>query len=716
MIAANVLHATRDLHETVSHVASLLAPGGLLLLWEHTRAERWVDLVFGLTDGWWRFADTSLRPAHPLVTSTQWHALLEAHGMPGAATVQNERPGAASPHAIICARRSLADSRRATDAGRGWLVLADRSGLAETVAAALHARGARYRVVGAGEPIGLDESADRVVDLRALDAEAPDTGDVVGVERTQVEQGRRIVPIVRALLARPSGRRARLWLITRGAQTTGADAGDRTAARGTRAQAPVWGWGRVLRLEHPDVWGGLIDLDGAPAPTDAKHIVDEILASGGPAADDQVAYRGDRRLVARLAPLRTAPSAPGPRLTPDATYLVTGGLGTVGLHVAAWLVDRGARHLVLIGRSGADVRQPVSPGTPDVTSLERRGVSVRVMTGDAGDIERMSVVLGEIEASGFPLRGLVHAAGVLTPAAIEDVDEVELAATLHPKVAGAEVLHRLTRKLPLDFFVLFSTSASLIGSKGLAHYAAANVFLDALAADRRAEGLVALSVAWGRWNVVSRMMSDAGHQWLEAEGMRAFAPERALRAMEALLACGTTLAAVVAVDDRFFARMASGTRGAFFERVTAAPAPASSVAAPRRNELTPPGAPRPGDSLERYVRDMVAHVLGLRGDEFDVEAPINTLGMDSIMALQLKNRIDADLRVSLSVVHVLGGDTTAQLAARLVEGAEGAGRPAPSSPPAVATRAPGASPDPDALSDDEVDAMLARLLTEEGRS
>ena len=178
----------------------------------------------------------------------------------------------------------------------------------------------------------------------------------------------------------------------------------------------------------------------------------------------------------------------------EATYLITGGLGGLGRAVATWLVEQGARHLVLMGRSA-----PSASAQQTLDALRKAGAHVVVARGDVARADDVASVIESIRMSMPPLRGVVHAAGVLDDGIVAHLDQRRLRDVMAPKVDGAWNLHALTRDVDLDFFVLFSSAASVLGSPGQAHYAAANSFLDALAWHRRAEGRSALSINWGPW-------------------------------------------------------------------------------------------------------------------------------------------------------------------------------------------------------------------------
>ncbi|WP_163787664.1 SDR family NAD(P)-dependent oxidoreductase, partial [Myxococcus vastator] len=244
------------------------------------------------------------------------------------------------------------------------------------------------------------------------------------------------------------------------------------------------------------------DLESAGGDAQVAAL-EEVLTRGAGEGEEQLALRGGRRFVPRLAqcPLPPARTA---TLEAEATYLVTGGQGELGLHVARWMVRQGARHLVLTARSAFPERAEwealaarggdVAARILAVQALEAAGATVVLARADVSRHEQLAELLEQVRTTMPPLKGVVHAAGVSTHARLRELDASALDAVLAPKVEGAWHLHALTREVSLDFFVLFSSISAVWGSVGSGHYAAGNAFLDALAQHRRALGLPATSI------------------------------------------------------------------------------------------------------------------------------------------------------------------------------------------------------------------------------
>ena len=1009
VISANVLHATRDLTQTLCHVRDLLAPGGLLLLLEGTARRRWIDLIFGLTEGWWRFSDAALRADHPLLTEAQWSALLDAQGFTEATTVCPERPGACMlfKQSIVMARApALTTSRDA--AADLWLLFADDAVQARSLAQRVTASGAIAIVVSAADRYASE--SEHAYCIRALEL-----GDYQRLLAELVKSGRRVrgvvhlwslgvgdadellrqgvgglesagygslLCLVQALIKTEWPEMPRLWLVTRGARTVF----EGESSPGV-AQALLWGMAKVIALEHPELRCACIDLDPRAVSDDTAALWDEMATTG---AEDHVAIRGGERQVARLvrydaarlpkdspstrrldvrergtldeltlsAVPRTRPghgeieiqvyaaglnfrdvlnalgnypgdpgllgdecmgevvalgpdvtglkpgdrvmaTAPGcfsgyvtvsaelavkvpsglsateaatipvvfltayyalhhlarikagdrvlihaatggvgqaaiqiaqlagaevfgtasqgkwsvlerlgvrhimnsrsldfadevlratdgagvdialncltgefipktlsviksggclleigklgiwseaqvtqqapnvayfiidllnlrhtqphliqlmlavlaeklhaghlrplpqtifplaqatdafrtmqqakhtgkivftidesaslPALTPsiacrsDSSYLITGGLGGLGMLVARWLVEQGAGGLVLAGRSSPD-----ADALREIRALEGLGAEVRVVSVDVRDGDDMAMLIDDCNRSARPLRGVIHAVGVLDDGAMLQQSTQRFRNVLGPKIAGAWNLHRLTRDLPLDFFILFSSTASLLGTPGQANHAAANAFLDQLAHHRRSLGLPATSINWGAWSDIgAAARRNVGGQW-ESRGISSITPAQGLRAFAGLLQRAPAQIGVVPVDWRQYLRQFSPeSKSPFYEELSQATinepevavivADTTGLIARVREEVLSGDT----EALTEYLRRLVFKVLRLDAAfTLEPERSLSELGLDSLTGIELRNRISKDLGVKLALDNFFMG-------------------------------------------------------------
>ena len=450
--------------------------------------------------------------------------------------------------------------------------------------------------------------------------------------------------VIQALLRREAP--PQLALVTRGAQVLGA------ADELRPAQASVWGLARALALEHPELRCSLYDLDPVPRDADLTALAAALWL---PDDERQIAYRDAVRYVARLvrAPRASGTSA---ELRADATYLITGGFGGLGLLAAQWLVQAGARNVALLGRRG-----PGDIARDKLQGLERAGARVLPLAADVAERAALAQALGRIEAEMPPLGGVIHAAGILSDGLLGQQSWQRFEQVLAPKWIGAWNLHCLTADRRLDFFVCFSSVASLLGAPAQANYAAANACIDVLAAYRRARGLPGLSINWGSWANLG-MTAGLDRDRPTMAGLGAIEPADGLRLFGLLLNHERAQIAVAPVDwashfqqfpqlasDPFLAEVAPaqpGPRERFRARLVAAP-PLEQWAL-----------------LEHHVRAQVTDVLGWR-ESIDDQQRLFDLGLDSLLAIELKNRLMASLEQQLRSTLVFDYPTIAALTAYL---------------------------------------------------
>jgi myxalamid-type polyketide synthase MxaB len=409
--------------------------------------------------------------------------------------------------------------------------------------------------------------------------------------------------------------------------------------------------------------------------------------------------------------IRVVPKAEEPvSLGPDGSYLVTGGLGGLGLTVARWLVEQGAQHLVLVGRSGpSDAIREV------LQELEEAGARVVVAAADVAREDQIARVIDEVRREGPPLRGVVHAAGVLDDGILTQQTRERFERVMTPKVDGAWNLHRLTQDDELDFFMLFSSGASVLGSPGQANYVAANEFLDALAHYRRAAGLPATSINWGAWAEVGLAAREDRARHLSNQGLVAFTPEQGARLLGWILERNPVQVMAAAVDWAcLLSSYSSPLLSELAGEVTLFPSQKRRGDGLTKEKLqaAPPEERRP--LAENFLAEQLAAVLRCPTSKVDIHQPLNRLGIDSLMAVELKNRVEADLETSVPVTALLQGPSLSQLATHLLEGLD-----APTAADAASVSAPGETRERlveaqvEGLSDEEVDALLRGLVEEE---
>ncbi len=1027
IIAANVLHATSSIKQTLSHVRQLLAPGGMLVLYEATTPIRWADLIFGLLEGWWKFSDYELRPDYPLLSRQQWQKVLSETGFTQVVTLPEVEgmAKALSEQTVIVAQAATTTNEPTKETSKGWLILADTQGIAQHLASQLRSVGDVCTLVFAAQsyqqlaPEEFTINPDNVSEfeqlIETLAAKSPSLSGVVQCWTTEAGLGKTInseelenlsrlgcgttLSLVQALVKAGLSQSPRLWLVTNGAQPVPSN---HPVIPGV-AQSSVWGMGKVISLEHPELNCTRLDLDPEESiEAQADALFNEIWSED---SEDQIAWRGDGRYVARLVGSRhrqpvaqqLVPSQPfklgssekgsldnlilepvtrrSPRageveirvkatglnfrdvlialdvypgeavmggdcagevvavgsevrgfhvgdsvmamaqgsfsqyvtvdatyvvikpenlsfeeaasipanfltayyalhhvakiqagdrvlihaaaggtgmaavqiaqqagaevfatasppkwealrqmgvkhimnsrtvefadqvmaitqgqgvnivlnsltsgefiskglsvvssggrfveiakrgvwdssqvaaLRPDvsyfvvdlvkesqqqpelinsmlqglkkefgngllqpppikvfpieevidafrymqqakhigkivvsqtqladgkiqkplsfrsgASYLITGGMGGLGLLVANWMVSKGAKHLVLLGR-----RSPDDAIRKKITELEMAGAEVVVEKADVSDWELMRGVWKRIEESNRPLGGVIHAAGMLSDGVLQNQIWSSFEQVMAPKVQGAWHLHQLTQNQPLDFFVLFSSAASLLGSAGQGNHSSANAFLDGLAHYRRAQGLPGLSIHWGAVSQIGEAAERGADLRAGKQGMGAISPAQVLESLELLMSGSDVEVGVIPIEwSQWQERLAQWPFLADWqERTTAIGFGAAKPIAPNKTQenylleqLKSVSQSEIEKILIAHIQNQTAQVLGIKNYQIDIHKPLNEMGLDSLMSIELRNRIQSQLEVDVPITKFMEGITIAALSNELNE-------------------------------------------------
>jgi NADPH:quinone reductase-like Zn-dependent oxidoreductase/NADP-dependent 3-hydroxy acid dehydrogenase YdfG len=468
------------------------------------------------------------------------------------------------------------------------------------------------------------------------------------------------------------------------------------------------------RIEEPARWGALfqsIIADVARGEVDLLPVRVFPLAR----AADAFAFMASARHVGKIVLEHPCVSGAGfADLDPAGIYLVTGAFAGLGLATAQRLVERGARGLALLGRS-----PPAPEASAQIADWRAAGVEVLILQCDVADHAAMAQAFSDIDATGRVLRGVLHSAGALADGALLQQDWQQFEVPLRAKIAGAWTLHELTRERRLDFFILYSSVAGTLGSAGQANHAAANAFMDALAQFRRAQGLPALSIAWGAWSEIGAAASRGADERVASQGVLAYSPARGLNALEALAAGAPAQVVASPMDWRTYLSQWKGNAPKFYQEIltdeeTPAPARVASTGREGRDEAflarleaAPPGARR--GMLADFIASTVTRVLGRQGESIDTHQPLNEMGLDSLLAVELRNRLGTALGIPRGLPATLVFDCpTVDALARHIDG-----RLSTATEEAPAPEATGKSneaiADIDEMSDEEVEAMFERM-------
>ncbi len=573
-------------------------------------------------------------------------------------------------------------ARRAKFTG-DWLVISDGDGIGEALAGRLAAAGARCRVQKAdAEKESPDLGADLtgIVDTRALAHSAAGAGAINDITGAALRLAQAIGR------GRWRDRPPRLWLLTRAADEA------------TLASATLWGLGHTVANEYRGSGCSVVDLH---SPVDDLDLVCSALALADPPC--HLAVRGPQLLAPRL--VRSA--AGSSQLTaarPDHDYVITGGLGGLGRQVARWLARRGARHLLLAGRGA-----PSPDAELVIRDLVDQGVEVRQARIDVANAAGLRAALRP-DGSRRPIAGVFHLAGVLEDALVADLDPVALHRALAGKAVGAWNLHDLIRDEPIEEFVLFSSLAGLMGSPGQAAYAAANTFLDALAQHRARLGLPAVSIAWGPWAGESLAVRAGGVGRLADRGVPPLRPEVGLDLLERAISSGRPNVSAAAFAPGELSRIAgwpvaSQLLGTLIETGSGQGGPERGSA--RLDVLAAPVGER-ASVMMRFLLRQLANVLGTTEAPVAPEVPFQALGLDSLLSIELRDRLEIGLGLRLSATLVYANPTAHALANALLD------QVTPATPvtgqPDVRTGGPAEAADLSALDDEQIGALLSAEL------
>ena len=638
-----------------------------------------------------------------------------------------------------------------------WLIWADSSNWGRALTGQLQELGGRCTIVRQGEtftalpdgsftcrpsaPDDFEKLIETISKGRTLPnvvflAVADTTNDIKSSDMPAIaiRNSVSVMHLVQALARSENKEFSTFSIVTRGAQAT-----QTPEELIDISTSSLWGLGRVLNSEIPDLHCRNIDLDPQCSQEECiRNLASELLATN--LSENQIGLRQEERLVPRLvrwpqpgSVVQKESSSSGldsVHLKMDGTYLITGGLGGLGLLMAGWMVEQGARRLILMGRSA-----PSATADESIRKLTEAGAEVITSRVDVADRQLVAEMLAANKSAEKPLRGIFHAAGILDDGAILRQDSGRFERVMAPKVSGAWNLHELTKDQHLDFFVMFSSSAALMGNPGQGSYSAGNTFIDALAHYRRAMGLNALSVNWGPWGSVGMAASlDVRHrqEW-SAMGIEVIEPYHGLAALESVLGQPAPQVAVLAIDEMRLRRLMVGQTVPPFltklmpQRETQSQDKANKLQAEVKEKLQTATS----EQRRTVLLDLVRKVVG-EGFGFDpsrsvpLDQNLTSMGMDSLLAIHLTNRLKNTLDYPLPLSLTMEYPTIAAIGEYLyntlpVPGAESADEEnaeLQSETQQVKTIEPG-EVDPqeaqrvlaqlDQISESELDAMLASM-------
>ncbi len=435
-----------------------------------------------------------------------------------------------------------------------------------------------------------------------------------------------ILNLVKALFQ--TGITTPIWLVTQGSWQIN----NLVTERAITASS-LEGMARAIAVEHPEYWGGIIDLDPTSEIANADYLLTAISNAKN---EDRLAIRSTDLYAARLSKIDNLPPNKSLTLKSDNAYLITGGWGALGLQVARWLLAKGAKHLVLVGRS-----KPNRDAQKEIDRLSNNA-TIEIESIDISQLELVQNLVNN-----YPkLTGIIHAAGVLDDGILQNQTWARFDSVISPKLDGAWNLHRATQDLTLDFFVMFSSVASLIGSPGQGNYSVANAGLDAIARYRRSQNLPALSINWGPW-ANTGMAADKKFQ---LSGIELINPQQGLDNLEILINSDLERVGAIAVDWHRLSEQFNYIRSAnYFDLLLdkLQLKTEKSESTPIFAELFAITATERANYLTNYLQTAIAQILQVNKERLSLTDSLLDLGMDSLMVMEAIDRLKEDLQLML---------------------------------------------------------------------
>lgn len=663
VIAANVIHATADLNKTLAHVHQMLSADGVLMLLEGLKPKLWVDLIFGLTDGWWAFTDHRINQNYPLLDENGWQQVLTQTGFnqPTLITAKLDATERLCRQSVILTRP--VNTAKAIH----WLVLKDRQGLADSIVAYLTAQGDTCTLVGCGRNFAQgDDGAWTVNPFQEndfnqllnhwLEQSEPAKRAVLncwplGAQMTEADQSQDVedklgqlcagtLHLVQALGERNVTLQA-FNVITQGAQQVDKD------DQPQPAMTALWGMVRVAAKEYPQFHCRLLDVQSDVDVALSVPVLKQ-LSQTGSTSELQGAVRDRQLFVPRLVSCELTGNK-SVVVKDQGVYLVTGAFGGMGFKVTQWLIEQGAKHLILLARSA-----PSESIGQWLEQAKANGIAIHVEAVDVSDYHALKQALDKHCNGRQALAGIFHSAGVFADCLLQDYDWSVFSKVFPAKAQGSWNLHRLSMELnpALDYFVLFSSSASLLAPSGLANYVAANAFIDALAAYRHRKNLPAHSINWGVWQdtgMAAAVNDIRRHQW-QVMGVRPMQAETALNAMQTVMGSDEANMAIIDIDfNDYVNSLDAGNSDNYFQAVLSQQPEQTqkdSVPAESIVSLLQQNPDRQQELMLNHISRLVGSVLGISAD-IDLRRGFFELGMDSLTSMELRNRLQRELEINL---------------------------------------------------------------------
>lgn len=578
-----------------------------------------------------------------------------------------------------------------------WLILNDQIGVGDQLIQQLHGLGQQVTILNLGEAeiweqeieralVNLSQALTGVIYLEGLNVAAQGQNESAAAVEAAVEnQVTRSLRLIQMLTALEQPQLPKLWIVTQGAQpvTTGSPAVN-------LLQSPLWGLGRTCAVEHPEIWGGLIDLDPqVEIGAITSQLADLLLSSKNQKrVEDQIAIRGGAAFVPRL--VRAAvPSGQPLQVSTAGAYLITGGLKGVGFTVSRWLANKGAGHLILLGRTPIPDRQQWDTLPTDSQSfvlvnrlreLERLGTKVHYVAVDVTDEQAFAEFWRSWSQNDLPeVRGIVHCASVWQDQAgqslirtLGHLDGHAVREVMRPKVIGSWLIQQHTAQKPLDFCVFFSSGAAMFGSAGQGNYAAANLFMDVLAHNMRAEGQAAISINWGAIADIGFGGQEEGrrvHEHWEARGVGRIPADQVINVLERALATQDTQLGILNMDweqmKQAYPQLQDAAWAARLLPHSESIAPP--VDEPVVQQVDSIQQPERQPAIRQKISETLSQLLHLPPEEVDIHLPFLEMGADSIVLIDAVRHIENNYGIQIAIRQLFEELTTIEAMASYID-------------------------------------------------